>query len=132
MAIRLVGENRDLSLGIYEVSGEVNLERIFEFRKETTKGTVNRNVILDLSCADVSTFDANSIKELIAHGVQALAHRRGGMTILVSDNETNRLSIRLYCELAALNPDLPVSLHHVSDMEEAYALLAERFGPTSA
>ena len=62
MAIRLVGENRDLSLGIYEVSGEVNLERIFELRKETTKGTVNRNVILDLSCADVSTFDANSIK----------------------------------------------------------------------
>ncbi|MEQ9327753.1 MAG: hypothetical protein RJQ21_10715 [Rhodospirillales bacterium] len=131
MAIRLVGEDSDLSLGIYEVSGEVNLERVFEFRKETTKGRVNRNVILDFSSADVSTVDANSMKELIAHGVQALAHRRGGMTILVSDNEINRLSIRLYCELASLNPDLPVSLHLVRDMEEAYAMLEERSAPPS-
>lgn len=132
MAIRLVEEDDELSLRIYEVIGEIHLERITEFRKEAVSGTIYRNLIADFTHADVSSFDADSMKELIAHGVKALEQRRGGLTILVSDNETNRLLLRLYCELASLTHDLPVSFHLTHDMEEARALLAERSMPPSA
>lgn len=132
MAVHLVEEDRKLSLGVYRVEGIVDLEEIMAFRKASAAGPAYRYLVMDFTAADVSGFDSDKMKELIAYSIPSLEFRRGGSTIIVSGNETNWFSLRLFCELAGMCPELPVSFHLTHDMEEARTLLAERSMPPSA
>lgn len=131
MSVRLVEENRKLSLGIYRIEGIVDLQEIMAFRKASAAGPAYRYLIMDFTAADVSGFDSDRMKELIAYSIPSLEFRRGGSTIIVSGNETNWFSLRLFCELAAMCPELPVTFHLVADFESARTLLSELAGSPS-
>jgi hypothetical protein len=124
MTVRLVEENGDLELGIYRVTGEIDLQVFLDYRRERIGLPVFRNLIVDFTEADISGLATEEVKDLIADGVTSLRNRDGGITVLVSRSETNWLLLKYYCELADIHSNLPVTFCFVRDMGAAREAVA--------
>ncbi len=86
----------------FHCSGELTIDEVKDAIEDFYRGTPTRNVIWELTAANISTIRAQDVRGVAIFAREAAHSRPGGKTALVGDKDTTFGISRMYQSFAEL------------------------------